>query len=312
MYLIKKGKKEGFIMQKEELILRFEGENDIELETLAKSLNSTSIMAKELASELIAENEYCKIIVKNIEPGSFKMVIQTLVENISTAMPLLTPLPTVIKGIKEIISLKKSLNNEKPKSITVNGDYVNVENNNGTINVINKVVFGAYTSNDKIDKAISSLGAAVLNDKTRQGLEISFSEKDGSESSLKMDKNDLYNMSHELDVTSFSQDMEERESVVYIKVVKPDLVGNTKWTVYRDTQKITCDVLDENFLKKVRDGDFLFKGMMLMKVKLLSRYKILDNGLPDNTVKAIYKVLEVLEIEVDGKMVSVINELVNV
>ncbi|MCB6313977.1 hypothetical protein, partial [Gordonibacter pamelaeae] len=89
---------------------------------------------------------------------------------------------------------------------------------------------------------------------------------------------DLCKMSHELDVTSFSQDMEERESVVFIKVVKPDLVGKTKWTVYRDTQKITCDILDEGFLKKVRNGDILFKGMMLMKVKLLSRYKILDNG----------------------------------
>jgi len=120
-----------------------------------------------------------------------------------------------------------------------------------------------------------------------------------------MNKNDLCKMSHELDVTSFSQDMEERESVVFIKVVKPDLVGKTKWTVYRDTQKITCDILDEGFLKKVRNGDILFKGMMLMKVKLLSRYKILDNGLPDNTVKAIYKISEVLEIEIDNKMVNV-------
>ena len=282
--LLKNRKKEGFIMQKEELVLRFEGENDIDLETLAKSLNSTSIIAKELASELVGENEYCKIIVKNIQPGSFKMVIQTIVENVAAVMPLLEPLPSIIKGAKEIFDLKKNLKDENPKSITVNGDYVNVESNNGTINVINRVVFDAYTSTDKIEKAISSLSTAVFNDRTRSGLEISFNEKDGSKSSIQMNKNDLCKMSHELDVTSFSQDMEERESVVFIKVVKPDLVGKTKWTVYRDTQKITCDILDEGFLKKVRNGDILFKGMMLMKVKLLSRYKILDNGLPDNTV----------------------------
>ena len=292
-------------MQKEELVLRFEGENDIDLETLAKSLNSTSIIAKELASELVGENEYCKIIVKNIQPGSFKMVIQTIVENVAAVMPLLEPLPSIIKGAKEIFDLKKNLKDENPKSITVNGDYVNVESNNGTINVINRVVFDAYTSTDKIEKAISSLSTAVFNDRTRSGLEISFNEKDGSKSSIQMNKNDLCKMSHELDVTSFSQDMEERESVVFIKVVKPDLVGKTKWTVYRDSQKITCDILDEGFLKKVRNGDILFKGMMLMKVKLLSRYKILDNGLPDNTVKAIYKISEVLEIEIDNKMVNV-------
>nr|DAW03560.1 MAG TPA: hypothetical protein [Caudoviricetes sp.] len=303
--LLKNRKKEGFIMQKEELVLRFEGENDIDLETLAKSLNSTSIIAKELASELVGENEYCKIIVKNIQPGSFKMVIQTIVENVAAVMPLLEPLPSIIKGAKEIFDLKKNLKDENPKSITVNGDYVNVESNNGTINVINRVVFDAYTSTDKIEKAISSLSTAVFNDRTRSGLEISFNEKDGSKSSIQMNKNDLCKMSHELDVTSFSQDMEERESVVFIKVVKPDLVGKTKWTVYRDTQKITCDILDEGFLKKVRNGDILFKGMMLMKVKLLSRYKILDNGLPDNTVKAIYKISEVLEIEIDNKMVNV-------
>ena len=258
-------------MQKEELVLRFEGENDIDLETLAKSLNSTSIIAKELASELVGENEYCKIIVKNIQPGSFKMVIQTIVENVAAVMPLLEPLPSIIKGAKEIFDLKKNLKDENPKSITVNGDYVNVESNNGTINVINRVVFDAYTSTDKIEKAISSLSTAVFNDRTRSGLEISFNEKDGSKSSIQMNKNDLCKMSHELDVTSFSQDMEERESVVFIKVVKPDLVGKTKWTVYRDTQKITCDILDEGFLKKVRNGDILFKGMMLMKVKLLSK-----------------------------------------
>ena len=240
-------------MQKEELVLRFEGENDIDLETLAKSLNSTSIIAKELASELVGENEYCKIIVKNIQPGSFKMVIQTIVENVAAVMPLLEPLPSIIKGAKEIFDLKKNLKDENPKSITVNGDYVNVESNNGTINVINRVVFDAYTSTDKIEKAISSLSTAVFNDRTRSGLEISFNEKDGSKSSIQMNKNDLCKMSHELDVTSFSQDMEERESVVFIKVVKPDLVGKTKWTVYRDTQKITCDILDEGFLKKVRN-----------------------------------------------------------
>lgn len=293
--------RKGFIMETEELVLRFEGENDIELETLSKSLNATTIITRELASELIQDNEFCKIIVKNIEPGSFRMIIQTVMEY---APSLLPHVPTIINGFKSILELKKALNGEDPKEITTNGNNVSIKNNKGNIYIIDKVVFDTYTGSEKIEKSISELANTVFNDKSRQGLEISFNEKNGDSNKVKMNKNELQEMSKELDVTSFAQNIEENISTTMVKVIKPDLVGNTKWSIYRDSQKINCSVVDESFLSKVREGKILFKGKMLMKVQLMSRYKVNDDSLPTNDCKTTYKIVKVLEVEINNEMIK--------
>ena len=87
MYLRKSKFKGDFIMISEKLIMRFGGENDIDLETLSVSLNATVDTLKNLSNNLISENDFCKFKVLNIQKGSFVINIEQIMEIAPTIMP---------------------------------------------------------------------------------------------------------------------------------------------------------------------------------------------------------------------------------
>lgn len=72
--------KRGYVMKKETLTLRFKGENDIDIETLSKSLDCVVAVLGKIADSSISENDFCKFKVKNIEKGSFMITIEQIVE----------------------------------------------------------------------------------------------------------------------------------------------------------------------------------------------------------------------------------------
>ncbi len=80
MFLKKTRLRGAYIMKSENIIMRFEGENDIDLETLSNSLNSTVDTLKTLADQLVGENDFCKFKVLNIQKGSFVITINQIIE----------------------------------------------------------------------------------------------------------------------------------------------------------------------------------------------------------------------------------------
>lgn len=69
--------KRGYVMKKETLTLRFKGENDIDIETLSKSLDCVVAVLGKIADSSLNENDFCKFKVKSIEKGSFIIMIET-------------------------------------------------------------------------------------------------------------------------------------------------------------------------------------------------------------------------------------------
>lgn len=56
--------KRGYVMKKETLTLRFKGKNDIDIETLSKSLDCIVAVLSKIADSSINENDFCKFKVK--------------------------------------------------------------------------------------------------------------------------------------------------------------------------------------------------------------------------------------------------------
>lgn len=52
--------KRGYVMKKETLTLRFKGENDIDIETLSKSLDCVVAVLGKIADSSLTENDFCK------------------------------------------------------------------------------------------------------------------------------------------------------------------------------------------------------------------------------------------------------------
>lgn len=258
-------------MKSEKLVLRFEGENDIDLETLAYSLNSTVETLKELASSLISENDYCKFKVLNIEKGSFKIIIDQLIEIAPTIVPML---PTVVTAFKDILEIRKFLNGRPPKEVIKTENNVKIENFNGNYYNIDNAVFNVYTRNDTIEKGMANVAKSVLNDKDRTGLTYDFIDEEGNPDVIKFDKENLTNLSTPQDVQKFDSDIFENEMTTYVKVRKPDLNGKSKWIFTLNGKSISCDISDDQFLKKVHDNEIIFMSNTKLLVKMIIRYRI--------------------------------------
>lgn len=278
-----------FIMKKEKMQMRFGGDNDIDLETLAVSLNSTVSSLKCIADKVVTENEFCRFKVENIEKGSFVITIEQIYEEAATMLaPLLPQLPTVFSTFKSILEIRKMLKGEAPKSVEKNGDKVSITTNNGTVFNADRIVFNIYTSNDNIEKNLAKTSKSVMEDNFRTGLTYQF-ENEEEETSIVFSKDELIPLSKPQDVESFNNIIEENEMTTYLKVRKPDLIGDSKWKMVLNGKNIDVEILDKDFLDGVHNGEINFKKGIELEAKMIIRYtekKILS-----------YKIIKVLKVE---------------
>jgi len=289
MYLKKSRRRGDFIMKSERLILRFEGENDIDLETLSNSLNSTVGALKRLAEDLTNENDYCKFKVLNIQKGSFVITIDQIVEYAPTILPLM---PTVLETFRELLEIRNFLKGMPPKEITHTDNEVKIENNQGNVFTANSMTFNVY--NNDVEKDMALIAKNVLNDKDRTGLTYEFIDEKGDKK-IKLDRELLSCLAAPQDVEKFDKEIQENEMITYIKVRKPDLKGNTKWGCTLNGRNITCEICDEEFLGRVHNDEISFTSSTQLRVKMIIRYKAAFE--PDRCEIISYKIVEVLKVE---------------
>lgn len=297
MYLKKIKFKGDFIMKSEKLILRFEGENDIDLDTLSNSLNSTVETLKELADVLINENDFCKFKVLNIEKGSFKVIINQIIEVAPSILPLM---PTVITAFKEILEIRKFLNGDPPKEVIKNETNVKIENMSGNYYSIENATFNVYTHRQNIEKEMANIAKSVLLDKDRTGLTYEIIDDNGKIDSVKMDKNILANLSVPQDVEKFDSDIQENEMTTYVKVRKPDLKGKSKWGLTLNGKSIMSDISDSDFLEKVHKNEISFNSNTMLYVKMIIRFRTSRTTFSENSSEILSRtIIKVLDVKND-------------
>ncbi len=287
----------------EELKIRFKGEDDIELETFTDSLKALVNSLTKIADETIQENEFCKFKVTNIEKGSFVIVIQSILKAVPTLLP---EVPTVLNTFKTVLDIKKHLKGKEPEKIQrVNNKQVSITNNYGKVQSFNADVVNIYTSSNDIEKYTSDFMSVVNKDCTRKGVEFTFSGECDNVSKIDFNVEETRSLSIPIDIEKYSMEDVTEEIETYLTVTKLDLEGNSKWTVYMTNNKINVDILDNKFYELVHKRVIHFVANMTIKAKVRIKYKKLPSGVPDSRSKAIYSIVEVLEVEQQGEMMKV-------
>lgn len=276
-------------MNTERLVMRFEGENDIDLETLSNSLNSTVDTLKKLAENLMSENDFCKFKVMNIQKGSFVITIDQIMEY---APSILSLMPTVLQTFKELLEIRNFLKGMPPKDITHTENKVKIENNQGNVYFANDITFNVY--NNDIEKNLATTAKSVLNDDERTGLTYEFIDDERDEK-VNLDRELLSCLSTPQDVEKFDKEIQENENITYIKVRKPDLKGRTKWGCTLNGKNITCEICDEKFLERVHNDEISFTSSTQLYVKMIIRYKLHGQG--GNGEIISHKIMEVIRVE---------------
>lgn len=292
-------------MDTEQLVIKFEGENDIDLETLALSLNSTIDALKSIADEVLTENDFCKFKVVNIQKGSFEIVIKTIQEIAPQLFTVAPQIESVLSIFKTIWDVRKHLKGEVPKKIEHADDKVKIENNEGTVNVFNSEAVNIYINHPSIEKELAEFSKVVSEDLTREGLTLSYTNNSGRKQDINVSKNELRSLSHPVDVEKLNEDLKENIMETDVIVHKPDLIGDSKWNLFLNTTRITANIEDKVFLERVRAGEILFSGNTTMQVTIVSRYRVNQQGLPESRSKATYRITKVHKVEQNGNIIEI-------
>lgn len=277
--------KRGYVMKKETLTLRFKGENDIDIETLSKSLDCVVAVLGKIADSSLSENDFCKFKVKNIEKGSFMITIEQIVEMATVLFPLMPP---ILESFNSIVELKKNLGGQMPAKIIHEGNNTIVKSCVGNVTYIDNRTYNLYTRDSSIEKCLSELSRTISEDGERTGFSIAVTD-DKTVKTVEMDKEDLIKTMNPIDVESLNGDITEQEATGVLTVRKPDLLGNSKWQFKFLGKTINADIEDEDFLKKVKEKEIGFPLVSKLNAKMRVRLK---NGDPIS-----YTVIEVKSYE---------------
>lgn len=277
--------KRGYVMKKETLTLRFKGENDIDIETLSKSLDCVVAVLGKIADSSLTENDFCKFKVKNIEKGSFMITIEQIVDMATVLFPLMPP---ILESFNSIVELKKNLGGQMPAEVIHEGNNTIVKSCVGNVTYIDNRTYNLYTRDSSIEKCLSELSKTISEDGERTGFSIAVTD-DKTVKTVEMDKEDLMRTRNPIDVESLNGDITEQEATGVLTVRKPDLLGNSKWQFKFLGKTINADIEDENFLKKVKEKEISFPLASKLNAKMRVRLK---NGDPIS-----YTVIEVKSYE---------------
>lgn len=160
-------------MKKETLTLRFKGENDIDIETLSKSLDCVVAVLGKIADSSLSENDFCKFKVKNIEKGSFMITIEQIVEMATVLFPLMPP---ILESFNSIVELKKNLGGQMPAEVIHEGNNTIVKSCIGNVTYIDNRTYNLYTRDSSIEKCLSELSRTISEDGERTGFSIAVTD----------------------------------------------------------------------------------------------------------------------------------------
>lgn len=259
--------KRGYKMKTEVLELKFEGPNDIELDTLSQSLNYLVTAISKIADKSLREDDYCKFRVKNIEKGSFVITIEQIFDIASALFPYM---PSILESLASIIELRKILGGKNPEKIEKLGSENTVIATGGASINIDSRTYNIYTTEPAIEKSLANCSKVISDDSERVGFSIKTKSDRGSRN-ITMDHDDLLRTSKILDVESFNDDVEEQQTSCTLIVRKPDLLGDSKWQFRFVDRNIYAEVKDEDFLEKVRNKEINFPLVSKLNVDMIIR-----------------------------------------
>ena len=287
---------EGKAMQTEErLTLKFDGANEISLETLRQSLDIMLDTMKFVADRNITENDFCRFVVREVRKGSFVVDIGVIVDIATGIVTGISGLAGIIVGI---FKLRKHLKGKEPKEIKKHDNGVKIENCEGSAIIVDNATYNTYVIDNVTEKSLARLSEILSKDAARTGFVIERSTIEG----VKMDeiafsKEDLANTSAALDIEKFDNNLVERNTDTWVRVSKAAYIGDSKWEFITDIDntRINASIEDKDFLMKFRNSEITLTPNSVLHIRLRIRIKTDEKGNP--TGKMLYAVVKVNKIQ---------------
>jgi len=248
--------------RKDEFKIKFDGQlHQVEANTLINSLINISAILEESNTE-IHPDEKIEIKIKALSEGSF--LIHLLVEGVKNAQAMITAgslatganLITILTGL---FIIKKHLSGKAPKNTKEENEKVSITNEKGNVLVIESLTYNLYQHNQVIQDAISNNFETLEDDASIEGFEI---EDDKEHVLFDVSRSSFRDMAIKSVVEDENKKTITETATVHIfKIVFQD---NYKWEFYYKGNKISANIADEAFFKKIDQGEKFAKGDTLI------------------------------------------------
>lgn len=282
-------------MEKTEQVLRmkFDGQlHQVDSNTFVTSLIGLSEIIKQVNSEM-NPGAIVDIKINALEKGSFIAVISTAISATANLLPtIVSNASNTITVVQGIYNLRKFLKGDKPKETRVleNGK-IEIKDNNGNLTIVNSTTYNIYTSNPTIHKAITGQFSALQEDPSVQSFELS--TEDNDKESFIVDKMDFRDLSI---VKNNILDQDKKIEQIIAELTMNKLIFETnqtrKWEFYYNGNKISANIIDNDFFKRIDSGEAFAKGDRL-RVEL-NVCKMLDKTVNVYVIES-YTVTKILE-----------------
>lgn len=268
---------------REYLVIRFLGDNSVNIDELSIFLKNTSKFMKSVYRELDKEAKL-NIEITAIEKGSFILNLKPIIDVLGATIsmyPVIKDTKDFIEVITDFIKVVKFLEGKEPKEMT----QTTITNYNDKVINIQSPTY--YIMGKQDSNAFRDLGDMIESAPKNKNIEF-YSN---------------YNEDERIEVREgergyFKDQNRESENVfrkttcrTKVTVKKPSLDMKSKWTVYFD-KVINVSIKDDEFSIKVKSGELSFKNGAELDVDLVVYHPVDDNSKlkPDYEIIKVYNV----------------------
>lgn len=249
--------KQKFLESNDTFSVIFDGSASIDASIFTSTIDNTINLVK-ASTSAIDPNAFLRLEIKANKDGSFITIINAIVkytpdlftkENATLAC-------VIIGGVSSFFTIKQHLKGKKPKDITQKDEISQITNQDGIVisqptNIVDK-----YFQNCKVESFIIN----IFTDLDKEKKEAFHIEHKGERKSFT--KNEYKEL--KISIIEDGQPIVSKENVqtlvgCELTIKKPDLIGNSKWSVILDKQ-IDVRIEDEEFLSKIRGGEIKLSG----------------------------------------------------
>ncbi len=241
--------------------IKFDGETqDINILTFSKTLENINTMILEINKEQnkwTGIDQKVDIRIKALSPGSFNVtidIIQEIVQNLLTTDNVVyaASIVTILSGI---FGIRKFLKGKKPESISEIDNKIQIKNNSGDITIVEKNTYNIYQSNTMVSEALNNTYSTLTYDKNV----TSFNILDKTEKPLFQSDRDDFDICSEI-IDQKDQEKKVVSELTSLSINKICFEKDYKWQFYYKGTKIQAQIKDQDFFKRINEGEKFSKG----------------------------------------------------
>lgn len=245
-------------MDTETLTIKFDGQqHQVDVQTFVYSVLNFTTVVKETSKKNGGQS--ININIKAPEKGSLLVDLVTNAINNQTLLNGTTILSSTIVIVGGLYQLHKFISGRKTKEIKTENNITTITLEDSSILNIAENIYNIYTTTPAIPDAISKNFSALIEDPAVTNFEVT---RNGTEKIIEVDKEDYGRMSIKQQIDTENTRIITESATLYIYKVVFEKTDR-KWEFYHTGNRISANILDEEFFNSIDKGESFAKGDQL-------------------------------------------------